>query len=75
MNTLRGRALASSNAILPIRVEARSVMSRVARASFPLSVWIRFSSLTYCRSAFGLIKTTILWIDSYKALGVFPHNN
>lgn len=36
--TLRDRALAISNAICPILLDARSVMRRVARASLPFSV-------------------------------------
>jgi hypothetical protein len=47
-STFLGRAKASSNAILPIRRDARSVMRRVARASFPESVGVRVSCFTYC---------------------------
>jgi len=45
--TFRGRAKAISNAILPIRLDAFSVMRRVARASRPFSVLDRYSCLTY----------------------------
>lgn len=45
--TLRGRARANSKAICPIRRDALSVISRVARASFPCSPTVRVSSLTY----------------------------
>ena len=49
--TFRGRANASSNAILPIRSDARSVMRRVARASFPNLPCVRASCFTYCTDA------------------------
>ena len=45
--TLRGRAAASSKAMVPIRLDARSVMRRVARASRPLSVGLISSCLIY----------------------------
>ena len=45
--TLRGRAAASSNAMVPMRLDARSVMRRVARASRPFSVGFDSSCLTY----------------------------
>lgn len=49
--TFRARANASSNAILPIRSDARSVMRRVARASFPNLPCVRVSCFTYCTDA------------------------
>jgi hypothetical protein len=47
VDTLRGLPKAKSNAVLPILREARSVMSRVARASFPSGVVVDVSCLTY----------------------------
>lgn len=49
--TLRGRERAISNAIWPIRWEARSVISRVARASFPFTPLVNCSCLTYYEGA------------------------
>lgn len=48
MLTLRGRPRAISNAILPMRLEARSVIRRTALASFPCSVYCSVSCLIYC---------------------------
>lgn len=45
--TLRGRPRAISNAILPMRWDARSVMRRIARASLPCSPVVRLSCFTY----------------------------
>lgn len=47
--TFRGLEFANSNAIWPILREAYSVMSLVARASFPFFPSVNVSSLTYCK--------------------------
>lgn len=47
--TLRGLAAANSNAICPILRDARSVISRVARASRPFSPTVSISCFTYCQ--------------------------
>jgi hypothetical protein len=48
MYTFLGLPRAASKAICPMRRDARSVIKRVARASFPFSPVVRASCLTYC---------------------------
>ena len=71
--TFLGRRSAISKAIFPIRRDALSVISRVARASFPVSVFVSVSCFTYQygNASFGFYGGT----NTYQALGVFTNNH
>jgi hypothetical protein len=73
VTSLRGRARAVSNAIFPIRRDACSVISRVARASRPFGPSVLVSCLTYFVGR--ELRNGRQCEESHQTLGVLTHDD